>query len=99
MVIAVSTHLNEQRGPSQRTSRNQCLLRYGQVLKKFAYLDEWKKILEPVSKKVQLLEISVFPLSGEFSVNNHIQQLQALTLRDHHFPNSSSQNVLKTDSL
>jgi hypothetical protein len=33
---------------------------------KFAYWEEWKKILEPVCKEWHLLKVSMFPLSGEF---------------------------------
>jgi hypothetical protein len=34
-----STHLNEKESPSQRTSTNQCLLRYGLVLHLIGYSD------------------------------------------------------------
>jgi aspartokinase-like uncharacterized kinase len=40
-------------------SRNQCLLRYGQVLKKLTYLKARKKILEPVHRIAAAEDISV----------------------------------------
>jgi hypothetical protein len=38
---------------------------------KFAYREEWKKMSESVCKELQLLNTSVFPLSGDFFTNSH----------------------------
>jgi hypothetical protein len=38
------------------------------------YSKEWKKIPELVCQELQLLKVSLFPLSGEFSMNNHFTQ-------------------------
>jgi hypothetical protein len=44
---------------------------------KFAYWEEWKKIPEPVCKELQLLKVSVFRLSEEFSMNNHFNHTKS----------------------
>jgi hypothetical protein len=38
---------------------------------KFACKDEWKKNPEAACEELQLLKVSVFSLSGEFSMNSH----------------------------
>jgi hypothetical protein len=45
--------------------------------------EERKKILEAECEELQLLKVSVFPLSGELSMSNHIQRVPALTPLDH----------------
>jgi hypothetical protein len=66
-----STHLNEHETSSQHMYRNQCLLRYGRAFKKIAHWEEWKKLPEAVCEELHLLKVSVFPLFGTLSMNNH----------------------------
>jgi hypothetical protein len=82
-----STHLDEQKSPHQDVSRNRCLLRYGWVFKKVAYWEEWKKLLEPVCKELELPKVSVFPvwkvLHEQSLYSYHIRWAQALAPSDH----------------
>jgi hypothetical protein len=39
---------------------------------KFAYREEWKKIQEAVCEELQLLKLSAFPMSEEFSTSHRV---------------------------
>jgi hypothetical protein len=58
--------------PNQLMSRNQCLPVRGWVFERLSCWEERKKIPEPAREQLQLLKVSMFPLSAVFSQNSHL---------------------------
>jgi hypothetical protein len=78
------------------------------VIRKFADWEEWRKKPEAVCEELQLLKVSMFPLSGEFSMNSHFTHttssecklsLLMIVVRNWCFTNGFRQNALRSHTF